>query len=228
MSCLSLFKGNSFSCHGRGHRKISIGLAITHTRTIDPSIKGRRIVLFVHCDIVGHGIKLVRRPFSSHSSLDQFSSWRSTSLRPLDRNEAACLQKGYKPIRVVYTEQPLTARILVDGAKVRRFILRRTAPPSLSSSTAIGIADRWFGSWILLAASNALDENAPGGYRYLSYATLWYTWNNRQSIDEVKWSSWACTSLNSPFHQRLFTRTWSRRINIPSTNRLERWYICSE
>ncbi|CAF0725351.1 unnamed protein product [Rotaria sordida] len=41
----------------------------------------------------------------------------STWLRPLDRNETACLQKGYKPIRLVYTEQPLTARILVDGSK---------------------------------------------------------------------------------------------------------------
>ncbi|CAF2545042.1 unnamed protein product [Rotaria sp. Silwood2] len=41
----------------------------------------------------------------------------STWLRPLDRNETACLQKGFKPIRLVYTEQPLTARILVDGSK---------------------------------------------------------------------------------------------------------------
>ncbi|CAF1330631.1 unnamed protein product [Adineta ricciae] len=41
----------------------------------------------------------------------------STCLRPLDRNETACLQKGYKPIRLVYTEQPLTARILIDGSK---------------------------------------------------------------------------------------------------------------
>lgn len=42
-----------------------------------------------------------------------------TSLRPLNRNEAACLQKDFKPIRLVYSEQPLTARILVDGSKVR-------------------------------------------------------------------------------------------------------------
>ncbi|CAF3321234.1 unnamed protein product [Rotaria socialis] len=42
----------------------------------------------------------------------------STWLRPLDRNETACLQKGFKPIRLIYTEQPLTARILVDGSKI--------------------------------------------------------------------------------------------------------------
>jgi hypothetical protein len=75
-------------------------------------------------------------------SVHLLSPLRSTSLRPLDRNEAACLQKGYKPIRVVYTEQPLTARILVDGTKVRLFIERKNSPHSPSSSIAIGIADR--------------------------------------------------------------------------------------
>ena len=74
------------------------------------------------------------------ASVHLLSPQRSTWLRPLDRNEAACLQKGYKPIRVVYTEQPLTARILVDGSKVRLFIRRRMAPPP--SSIAVGIADR--------------------------------------------------------------------------------------
>ena len=64
------------------------------------------------------------------ASVHLLSSQRSTWLRPLDRNEAACLQKGYKPIRVVYTEQPLTARILVDGSKVRLSIAHRTAPSS--------------------------------------------------------------------------------------------------
>ena len=79
------------------------------------------VVLCCSLSSVLHGFsKLVRKQslIFIKQIYEIFSSGRSTYLRPLDRNETACLQKGYKPIRLIYTEQPLTARILVDGSKV--------------------------------------------------------------------------------------------------------------